>query len=269
MILESFCISSIGHRNNHEDNFLFNGRYITPAEQKKMTKKWSVCCDQNISANVRFFVVSDGMGGHNADEVASGICVTRLADLESTVQNCANVKDVVGICQRTISEINNEVCTKSRNLSTLKGMGATLVLLIVCGAEYAVLNLGDSREYFFDGIMLKQITKDHTEGQRMFDLNLLTPSEVEKFPTRKNLNRYIGFDDSGIQLTADEYYIEHQNGGVLLCSNGISDSLANAEIERVLKEGSNIKVAAGNIIACAAAKQGSDNATVIIVSSGG
>ena len=100
----------------------------------------------------------------------------------------------------------------------------------------------------------------------MLDLNLLTPEEMHKFPARKNLNRYIGFDEPGIQLKADEYFIKAQNGLFLLCSDGVSDSLTDAEIEAQLRVESDIKIAANKIIERAVAVAGSDNATVIIVS---
>jgi len=265
MIGEHFCISHIGGRLNYEDNFLFGGKYITPTEQKGMAEKRSVYFADNLSARVRFFAVCDGMGGHNAGEVASYICAARLAKIEVAVQNCGSMKDVVALCQKAISGINNEVCTKSREIPALRGMGTTLVLLVMRGAERAVLNIGDSRAYFFDGAKLTQITKDHTEGRRMLDLNILTREELATFPARKNLNRYIGFDAPGFQFKADEYFIKAKNGIILLCSDGVSDSLTDAEIEEHLRTAPNIKTAAQNIIKRAIAKQDSDNATVIIV----
>ena len=265
-VYEQICISHIGNRPNHEDNFLFGGKYITPTEQKAMTEKRSVCRTEKTTSNVRFFAVSDGMGGHNAGEIASLICVTRLAELESTVQNCGSITDVVRLCQKAISEINNEVCAKSNEKSSLKGMGATLVLLVMCGSECAMLNIGDSRAYLFDGLNLTKITKDNTEGQRMLDLKLLSPGEIEKFPARKNLNRYIGFNEPGVQLTADEYFLNLQSEVILLCSDGVSDSLTDDEIKEYLLADPNVEIAANKMINRAIAEDGSDNATAIVVS---
>ena len=266
MINAQFCVSHIGKRRSHEDNFLFSGRYITPTEQKGMLEKQAMYCGEKSAGSVRLFAVSDGMGGHSAGEIASYICVSRLAELESTIQNCSNVKDVVGICKKTIADINSEICAQSLEVPAFRGMGATLVLLIVCGAECAVLNIGDSRAYLFDGVNLTQITKDHTEGQRMLDLKLLTSEEVLKFSARKNVNRYVGFSERGTQLMANEYFFETQRSVIMLCSDGISDFLTDSEIEEFLKADTNIEVIAKNIIERAVTKDGSDNATIILIS---
>jgi len=265
MHLEQVCVSHIGGRLGHEDNFLLNGGYITPDEQREMAGKRFICRTEKTSANIRFFAVCDGMGGHNAGEVASNICVTRLAKLETAVQNSGSFKNIVEICHKAVSDINSEVCAKGRENSALRGMGSTLVLFVMRGSECAVLNVGDSRAYFFDGANISQITKDHTEGQRMLDLNILAPDELINFPARKNLNRYIGFYEPGFPLKADEFFIKTQNGLILLCSDGVSDSLTNVEIEEYLRAESNIKIAAQNIIERAVAKHDSDNATLIIV----
>ena len=266
MIKEQYCVSHIGGRPDHEDNFLFNGVYITPTEQKGMAWKRFICSSEKTPANVRFFAISDGMGGHSAGEVASRICVVRLAETETAIQNHGDIKEVVEICQKTIAGVNNEVCAKGRENSAFGGMGSTLVLLVMRGSECAVLNIGDSRAYFFDGASLTQITKDHTAGQRMLDLNLLADEDLIHFDTRKNLTRYIGFDEPDLRLEADEYFIKARNGIIILCSDGVSDSLTDAEIEECLGTELNIGTAARNIIDRAVAKQNSDNATVIIVS---
>lgn len=259
------CIFHIGKRPNYEDNFLFAGRHITPDEQKQMPKKRLVCLASDCAKRVMFFAVSDGMGGHNAGEVASLICIEKLAELEMTVQNCLDIKDVVTLCQSAISDINAIVCESSHKDAYLKGMGATLVLLVVCGAEYAILNIGDSRAYHFGGNTLVQITKDNTEGQRMLDLGLLSRKELANFPARKNLSRYIGFNESGLVLQADEYYPALDKGILLLCSDGVSDSLTDNQIEDILCSENDLASVGKKLIETAVAVEQSDNATAILV----
>lgn len=77
--------------------------------------------------------------------------------------------------------------------------------------ECAILSTDDSRAYFFSNDTLIQITMDHTEGQCMLDLGLLTRKELPGFHARKNLNRYIGYDQNGYILRADEYYLALEN----------------------------------------------------------
>ena len=144
-------------------------------------------------------------------------------------------------------------------------MGATLVVFVVCGMECAVLNVGDSRAYhFYDGALI-QITKDHTEGQRMLDLGLLSRKELLSFPARKNLNRYIGYGQNGYVLRADEYYPVMKNGMVLLCSDGISDFLPSSRIAEILCSDNNLEIVGKQLINEAVAAYNADNTTAILI----
>jgi len=261
----AICLTHIGKRTTHEDNFLFNGLYLTSNNQKRMSDVRICFYSADIVSKVRLFAISDGMGGHNAGEVASRICVERLAEAEKELQRYNSIKDAAAYLQTVIAEINSSVCTLSYRREEWKGMGATLVLFVICGTDYAVLNVGDSRAYYFNNAGLAQITKDHTEGQRMLDLGLLTRKELSGFPARKNLNRYIGYDQNGYLLQADEYYPVLENGMILLCSDGISDSLSDSRILEILCSGENLELAGKQLISEAVSAHNADNATAILI----
>ncbi len=261
------CFTHIGKRLNHEDNFLFYGRYLTCDMQRKMP---DCCCvhiteDMKSEYGVHLFAVSDGMGGHNAGEMASRICVERLAEEEKKIQGCSSVREVMLRLQSEIAEINTAVCEMGRRDRKLKGMGATLVVFAVCGRKYGVLNIGDSRAYAYIGNTLTQITKDNTEGQRMLDLGLLTRKELDAFPAKKNLSRYIGYDRNGFVLEADEYYPALGKGTLLLCSDGISDFLSEDRISAILGAEDRLEDAAGRLMEEAVSTYNADNATVILI----
>lgn len=259
------CYSHIGKRPNHEDNFLINGIYLTSDLQKQMPyNRYCSYADSDIS-RVRLMAISDGMGGHNAGEVASLICVEQLASVHKELQRYSSMKGVVTHIQAVIAKINETVCNLSRKRNDLQGMGATLVLLVICEKEYAVLNIGDSRAYYFANDKLVQITKDNTEGQRMLDLGLLTRKELLEFPARKNLNRYIGFNQSGFILQADEYYPTLDRGILILCSDGISDYVSEQRITEILCLERNLEVAGRQLIDEAVASHNADNATVMLI----
>ena len=263
--LTSVCFSHIGKRINHEDNYFIDGTHLTSEMQKQMSDKRCYFFSNTVSSNVCLYAVSDGMGGHNAGEVASRICVEKLSVAHKELQHLSSIKDVVAYLQTVIAEINETVCDLSRKQDELKGMGATLVLFVVCGNECAVLNIGDSRAYYSINGKLVQITKDNTEGQRMLDLGLLTRKELFGFPARKNLNRYIGFAQNGYVLQADEYYPALDGGVVILCSDGISDFVSDARIAEILNLGTNLEVAGKQLIDEAVASQNADNATVMLI----
>ena len=264
-ITSGFCFSHIGKRLNHEDNFFINGTYLTSDLQSQMSD--TVCCFFNNSSTskVKLFAISDGMGGHNAGEVASRICVEKLASVYEDLQQYSSLKAVVVHLQSVIAEINKTVYDLSRTQNQLKGMGATLVLAVVLENECAILNVGDSRAYHFLGNNLIQITKDHTEGQRMLDLGLLNRKELSGFPARKNLNRYMGYYQNGYVLRADEYYPAWESEFLLLCSDGISDYLSDIRMKRILCNEKNFEVACKQLIDEAVTAPTADNATVILI----
>lgn len=268
-ILQAVCLTHIGKRINHEDNFLFYGNYLTSDIQKRMSDNNCICINKDIPSRVSLFVISDGMGGHNAGEVASRICVETLAQKEKELQECFSLEEAVACLQVCIKEINDIVCRISYKSSECKGMGATLVLLVVYEGEYAILNVGDSRAYFFRESSLLQITKDHTEGQRMLDLGLLTRKELANFPARKNLNRYIGYGDFGYVLQADEYYPTIEDGIVMICSDGVSDFLSEKKILDILQSGTELENIGKKLIKEAVANQNADNTTIILIQTRG
>lgn len=259
------CFSHIGKRPNHEDNFFLDGSYLPFDIQKQMREHHCYFVSSTVSSRIQLFAVSDGMGGHNAGEVASRICVEKLSLAYSALQHSHSLKEAVTYLQTVIAEINDTVCNLSHKRPELKGMGATLVLLLAYKDEYALLNVGDSRAYHFSDTTITQITKDHTEGQRMLDLGLLTRKELSGFPARKNLNRYIGYDQSGYVLQADEYYPVLENGVILLCSDGISDFLSNAQISEILSTTSNLEIAGLQLVNEAVSAPNADNATAILI----
>lgn len=259
------CFSHIGKRPNHEDNFFLDGLYLPSDVQNQMGERHCYFISNTVSSRVQLFAVSDGMGGHNAGEVASRICVEKLAAAYKELQKSNSIKEAVAYLQTTIAKINDTVCNMSRKRPELNGMGATLVLLLAYKDEYALLNVGDSRAYHFSDTTITQITKDHTEGQRMLDLGLLTRKELSGFPARKNLNRYIGYDQNGYVLQADEYYPVLENGVVLLCSDGISDFLSNAQISEILSTASNLEIAGMQLVNEAVSVPNADNATAILI----
>lgn len=264
----AICLTHIGKRLNHEDNYYFDKQYLPIEIQKNMVNIKLIYNSSENNAPIRYFAVSDGMGGHNAGEVASYICVKKLAERESQIQKCLSLQEVVTILQAAILEINTAVCEMGCKRSELKGMGATLVICVIFGNDCAILNVGDSRAYHTDGNRIVQITKDNTEGQRMLDLGLLTRKELLRFPARKNLSRYIGYSPKDFILRADEYYPEIDGGTILLCSDGITDSLSDDQIADILRSESELLKSGRQLVERAVAEENADNATVILIPMG-
>lgn len=259
------CYSHIGKRPNHEDNFFMEGVYLSYDKQNMMTERKCCYLEKNSDAKVKLYAVSDGMGGHNAGEVASHICMEMLASSYIEIQNTKSLKKVIDILQEKVCEMNNTIIGLSEKKPELSGMGATLVILIIYGTEYAIMNIGDSRAYFYNHEMIIQITKDHTEGQRMLDLGILTRKELSGFPARKNLNRYIGYGRKGYTLEADVYYPVFNNGIVMLCSDGVSDFVPDSRILEFFKSEKTTKQIAKALVYEATESENADNATALLI----
>ena len=131
----AIVFSHIGNRTNHEDNFLLGDKYLAPVFQSQMSDKQCCCVEDTFSSNVFFCAISDGMGGHNAGEVASRICVEKLAAVREKVYRSPSLKSAVASLQLAITNINSTVCDLSRKESALKGMGATLIIFVAFGPE--------------------------------------------------------------------------------------------------------------------------------------
>lgn len=263
------CLSHIGKRVKYEDNFLVNSVYLTPDICKQLLDKKIYIANFFIQSKVQLFAISDGMGGHNAGEIASRICVENLAKIEKKLQQYSSIEEAVSYLQTVVEKTNFLVCELSHKYNELKGMGATLIILLIFGERYAVLNIGDSRAYYFNNGALIQITKDHTEGQRMLDFGLLTRKELINFPAQKYLNRYVGFDQTGYILQADEYYPLYKKGIILLCSDGVYDFVSENRIAEILDSEENLEIAGKKIVKEAANAYNADNITLMMVPIGG
>ena len=264
-MIKAISYTHIGKRPTHEDNFYLGDKYLDERIQIKLLDRKLFVSYSNCNAPTVIYAISDGMGGHNAGEVASRMCVEQLAILQGSLQSCKSITEAVAKVQSAIAQINESVCKASRQWKEFVGMGATLVVLIICNEKCAVLNIGDSRAYLFDGRSLKQLTKDHTEGQRLLDLGLLTRKELDSFPARKNLNRYVGYWEQGFVLQADVIYPDTDKGIFILCSDGITDSVPDSIISSILLKEPDLILAGNKIINLAIEANNADNATLILV----
>lgn len=259
-------VSQIGGRPNHEDNFLMDGQWLTPDIQAQMTNGLSVCAETSSSSRVQLYAVCDGMGGHQSGETASRMCIEQLHAAEPQLESCGSLDQAVALLQAAVAQAGQSICAAGSADAHLQGMGTTLVLAVLVDGQCAVLHAGDSRAYLFDGEKVYQLTRDHTEGQRMLDLGLLTRRELADFPARKNLIRYVGRQEPGYVLRADVSKADLRQGVLLLCSDGISDSLPDDRIAEILRSEGTLAAAGRQLVQQAAADPQSDNATVLLLS---
>lgn len=231
-----YLVSHIGNsRDNQEDNFFISPHvYGGNNVEKLLFHEGKVEYESRL---LRALVaVSDGMGGHACGEIASRIVVEQLENNQQTLMTDSSESVLVSL----ISKINEYVQNEAKRNSEQKGMGATLCGFLSCSQRILGFNVGDSRLYRFENGYLTQLSKDHNEGQRLLDLNLLTKEELKTFPNCKAIYKYIGMKTD---LVADVFDIEPCEKGtiLLLCTDGLTDVLADSEIQNILNKGSLLK----------------------------
>lgn len=204
-----------------------------------------------------FAVVADGMGGHQAGEVASRIVVDTVADaLKNADPQSITKEDLCNI----LVEANRNVWNKARSDIKLKGMGSTATAAVFRNSEAIIGHIGDSRAYLFRDGGLLQITKDHSYVQMLIDNGYITKKEALRHPNRNVITRAVGTDES---VEVDIFTVPLKKGdAILLCSDGLNAAVADKEIEAIMKRG--IASAADKLIDAALKNGGDDNISVVI-----
>lgn len=259
-MIDAVAFSNAGNiRSNHEDNYLLGvDSHISKAIQKQMRN--NLYTEKSAyTGNSGVFAVCDGMGGHASGEAASYAAVSWLMNKTNLLLNSRS-EEIIGC----ITELNTHICDEANRVSSCNNMGCTLSAILINGRNIHTVNAGDSRIYCFKNRKLSQITTDHTEGQRLLNLGLLTKDELPEFSSRKSLYKYLGRNGD---LIADVADISGSDGLYMICSDGLTDSVDDGEIERVFRKGGSISDIGQELIDSALAKGNlcADNVTLLLV----
>jgi PPM family protein phosphatase len=207
--------------------------------------------------------VADGLGGHQAGEVASAIAIEPLAELDG--QAFPTPEEAREALVGAIRKANQAVIAKAVSDSAFWGMGTTMTAAAVAGDRWLQLaHVGDSRAYLLRGGRLRQLTTDHTVVGELVREGRLTADEAAHHPERSVLTRAVGLDP---QLEVDALPPLELSVGdqVLLCSDGLTDPLAEGRITEILLAEGDGQAACQALIAAANAAGGPDNVTVVLL----
>jgi protein phosphatase len=234
-----------------------------------MKLKWGATTDvgmvrqQNedaFHAEENLYIVADGMGGHNAGEVASALAVTTVrSGARMGIRTADQFRELV-------QQANTAIYTASLDDSTQSGMGTTLTAAaVVPGEEPRILiaNVGDSRTYLFRGGVLSRLSVDHSYVQELVNEGIITPEEARVHPRRNIVTRAMGIDRS-VQVDVFSHLVR-TGDRLVLCSDGLVDEVPDTDIARVLIEHSDPQETAEALVMVANANGGRDNTTVIVL----
>jgi serine/threonine protein phosphatase PrpC len=225
-----------------------------------------------FDADTNLLAVCDGMGGHNAGEVASRIAIETLA---SFIERSHKEKEITwpygldpalsfdGNRVRTAIQIaNKKVYKAADNREEYTGMGTTVVAAIVTESTVTVGSAGDSRCYVFHDGELRQITRDDSWVAAAGADGILSPAELARHPLRNVITKAIGAKDQ-IEIDIVEQDLE-PGDTVLLCSDGLHAMIDDTAITEIMAQGGTVDEIAARLVEAANSAGGKDNVTVVL-----
>ncbi len=241
--------TNVGRKRNHnEDNF-------------------------GIMVEYGLFMVADGMGGHASGEVASKMAVDAMQDFFAQTQDDPErtwpykMDRSKGYEEnRLITGIklaNLRIYETAQREAKKRGMGTTFVGIFTANDGVYVAHVGDSRVYRFREGRLEMLTEDHSLLNDYIKMKRLTPEEIANFPHKNVIVRALGMKDTVKVDTRFE--VPQLNDTYILCSDGLSGPVSDAEMAHILSEHQDIQVATAKLIERANENGGPDNVTCVLV----
>lgn len=229
-------------RENNEDKYEF----FQPENPDTLARKGAL------------YAVADGMGGHAAGQIASEIALKTVVkayygDTSPMVEESLRA---------AIQQANGLIYETARAIPERSGMGTTITVLVVRGREAFIAQVGDSRCYRLRGGRIRQVTEDHSWVSEQVRLGTMSRQEAEQSPFRNIITRCLG-TSPGVEV--DLFSEELQAGDVfLLCSDGLSGEVDEAEIRQAMADSAPSEAAA-RLVDTALERGGRDNITVLIL----
>lgn len=202
------------------------------------------------------FVVCDGMGGHEAGEVASEMAIRTMENLADSIKDSQSMISAV-------EAANLNVIKAPRQGIGREGMGTTMTAAKVTGERVMIAQVGDSRAYLLHNGRIQQLTRDHSLMADLIESGQITEAEARFHPNRSVITRAIGSDP---YMQPDIYELNLSSGDrLLLCSDGLNAMLDDYQIEEILRDVTDPQTCADMLVSAARNAGGYDNITTIVV----
>jgi len=239
-------------RANNEDNFYLCGQIRTDVSQKEMEHHCAARDSRFLAA------VADGMGGEEFGELASLLAVKALRPC-----TFPQVRDTAQAC---IRQANSQICAEIEKNGGRR-VGSTLAAFYIDDGKAVCCNIGDSRGYLFRNGKLTQLSTDHNKASRMVELGVLTPGQAARHPSRHELTQHLGiFEEEMVIQPAFSETVELWSGDIfLLCSDGLTDMVNEADLTACLMSGGTPEKMAADLVRMALEHGGRDNVTALVI----
>ncbi|ESW90492.1 serine/threonine phosphatase [Mesorhizobium sp. LSJC285A00] len=209
-----------------------------------------------VEPQIGLWVVADGMGGHEAGEVASASIVEHLA----TIGIASSAPDLRARFEDRLNRAHAEI----RRISRSRGVtiGSTVAALLAMDGRFACLWSGDSRVYLVRNAAISQISRDHTEVQELLDSGAISAAEAENWPRRNVITRAIGVND---EIAVDFQQGETLAGDIfILSTDGLTAHVSDAEIAAAVLSAAP-QAACEKLLSMVLERGGTDNVTIVLV----
>jgi serine/threonine protein phosphatase PrpC len=214
-----------------------------------------------LAPELGLFLVADGMGGHRAGHVASGLAArAAVATLRAQQEGKRGAADRLRAC---VAAANAEILSRSRAKPELAGMGTTIVALLADGDQVALAHVGDSRAYLIRDGAIRRLTEDHTVVGE-----LVRRGEISEWVAGRHPQRHVLLRALGVIRTVDPDLLELApvDGDLfLLCSDGLTGHVEDEEIAELVAGTPDLDAACGRLVDLANGRGGDDNITVVLL----
>jgi len=208
--------------------------------------------------DIGVWAVADGMGGHEAGEVASAT----VTDSIKTLQPAENIEEMVKAVEQSIMDANHELTEQASSYDSQRVPGSTIVVLIIKGNQGALVWAGDSRIYRRRDNVVTLLTRDHSHVQDLVEQGVILESEAESHPMANVITRAVGISDP---LELDSMWIDvREDDQYLLCSDGLSRLVTNEELGSMMANKDSEEVTQ-SLLHTALVRGARDNVTLICV----
>lgn len=232
--------------------------YMTDPGKVRDHNEDSVIIAENLNKEI-LMAVADGMGGHNAGEIASSIAISHIGKRFKEISSVGNKEDAINWLQETVSEINVLIYKYTEEHPESAGMGTTFVVTILTKDFLLYGNIGDSSGFAIRKEKIHKITMDHTLVNMLVKSGELTEEEAKDHPRKNVLMKALGATTS---VDMDIFDVETDIDGILLCSDGLTNMLDHEQILKVLTEDLTVKEKVEKLIYKANNRGGNDNISI-------
>ncbi len=222
-----------------------------------MNQDFVYASDQPVGSLSNLYIVADGMGGHNAGDLASRTTVETVVDYIEG----AKEKRPIPLLDAAIQAANQKVIEISLTDKSLEGMGTTVVAATVQDGCLYVANVGDSRLYLLDH-QIEQITRDHSLVEEMVRAGEIKREEARHHEKKNVITRAVGVEK---KLRIDFFDVALNPGDrFLLCSDGLTNMVDDEDMLRLVSRETSLEAAALKLVAAANRNGGKDNISVVL-----